>query len=135
MDISLKEFIWVAGVVQLFIASANFVLPSMLHYRENLEKVAPIIRQIFHVHCFFIVLVLLGFAAICFGYPDELCGKTSLGRFMSGFLALFWLLRVAIQFVYYDSSIKRQNRLGNFVFTVSFIYLAAVFTAAFLFAK
>lgn len=37
--------------------------------------------------------------------------------------------------VHYDRTVKRQNRLGNFVFPVAVLYLAAVFAAASIFEK
>jgi len=39
-----------AALVQILIAASNFYLPRKLKYQENLERVAPIIRQIFVVH-------------------------------------------------------------------------------------
>jgi len=42
--------LWIAGLAQLAIALANLALPKKLKYRENLARVAPIIRQIFVVH-------------------------------------------------------------------------------------
>lgn len=50
----------------------------------------------------------------------------SLGRFLSAFLAIFWLLRVPIQLFYYPTDIRRQNRLADVVFTVAFVFLAVV---------
>src|SRR5215471_12689698 len=47
---SLLVLLWLAGLVQVAIASANLFLPAKLKYRENLSRVSPIIRQIFVVH-------------------------------------------------------------------------------------
>jgi len=47
---NLQSFIQLAGALQLITAAANFFLPAKLHYRENLAKVSPIIREIFTVH-------------------------------------------------------------------------------------
>ncbi len=47
-------FLWLAGFVQVAIASANLFIPKKLNYRENLSRVAPIIRQIFVVHSVYI---------------------------------------------------------------------------------
>jgi hypothetical protein len=127
--------IQLAGGLHLFVASANFILPGMLRYRENLVRVSPIIRQIFRVHAFYIVFVLIGFGVICLWFPSELCGPGPLGRFMSGFLALFWSVRVVIQLRVYDQTIKEQHPFGNFVFSAVFLYLAAVFVAATLLPK
>ncbi|HVE15715.1 MAG TPA: hypothetical protein VNB29_03220 [Chthoniobacterales bacterium] len=125
----LQLFIQLAGLVQLAIAAANFVLPGMLDYRGNLVKVSPIIRQIFTIHALYIVLVLLGFAAMSLFFAADLC-TGGLGRFLCAFLAFFWLLRVGIQFRYYDPAIKQRYRFGNAVFMTAFLYLGLAYLAA-----
>ena len=119
-----------AGALHLLVAGANFFLPGILHYRENLARVSPIIRHIFLVHAFYIVLVLVGFAAACLLFPHELCGASALGKFLAGFLAVFWSLRVVIQIVFYDRATKRQHPIANLFFTGVFLYFAATFTLA-----
>jgi ABC-type Na+ efflux pump permease subunit len=65
---ALLLLLWLAALVQILIAASNFYLPRKLKYQENLERVAPIIRQIFVVHSVYIVGVLLLFAALTFGF-------------------------------------------------------------------
>jgi UDP-N-acetylmuramyl pentapeptide phosphotransferase/UDP-N-acetylglucosamine-1-phosphate transferase len=127
--------IQLAGALHLLVASANFVLPRILNYRENLIKVSPIIREIFLVHAAYIVLVLAGFGVICLGFPHDLCGASPLGKFFSGFLAIFWSIRVAIQFGFYDRATKKEHPVGNFFFSTIFLYFAVVFIAATFFGK
>src|SRR5437870_12711056 len=100
--IALIPTIWTAGGLLLFLAAANFFLPKKLNYAENLPKLTPILRQIFIVHSVFIVILLLGFSGACFLFAPELAAGSALGRMVSGFIGVFWLLRVAIQHVYYD---------------------------------
>jgi hypothetical protein len=122
--------IQIAGALHLLVAAANFVLPGMLQYRENLAKVSPIIRQIFQVHALYIVLVLVGFGIICLCFPGDLAGASPLGRFFGGFLAIFWSLRVVIQFAFYDRATKREHPAGHLFFSGIFFYFATVFVAA-----
>jgi hypothetical protein len=127
---TVTQLIWVAGIVQLMIASVNFFLPRRLRYAENLANVSTIVRQIFIVHSVYIVLVLTGLASLCIFFARELAGPSELGRCLSGFLAVFWMLRVGIQLFYYDTALKRENRLVHIFFTMAFVYLATVFTVA-----
>ena len=127
---NLIPYIWVAGGVQLAIASANFILPRKLRYGANLAKVDPIIRQVFIVHSVYIVFVLLAFAAICFLFAPELAGGSSLGVFISAWLVLFWAPRLLVQWIYYDPDVRRQNQAGNWGFSLAILYLIAVFTMA-----
>jgi hypothetical protein len=130
MKLSLPLAIQLAGGLHLLVAAANFVLPGMLGYRENLAKVSPIIRQIFLVHAAYIVLVLVGFGMICLRFSDDLCGGSRLGLFVCEFLAVFWFLRVVLQFGFYDRVTKREHPIGSFIFSAIFLYFAAIFGAA-----
>jgi O-antigen/teichoic acid export membrane protein len=126
----LLAWIQIAGAVQLAISLANLPLASRLQYRKNLAGASEIVRQVFYVHAAYIVLVVLGFAALSLLFPDELVSGRPLGRFLSTFLAVFWLLRVPIQLFYYPVEIRRQNRLADVIFTVAFAFLAIVFGLA-----
>ena len=126
----LLAWIQIAGAVQLAIGLANLPLASRLQYRKNLAGASEIVRQVFYVHAAYIVLVVLGFAALSLLFPEELVSGRPLGRFLSAFLAIFWLLRVPIQLFYYPVEIRRQNRLADVIFTVAFVFLALVFGLA-----
>jgi hypothetical protein len=126
----LSAWIQVAGAVQLAIGLANLPLASRLQYRRNLAGASAIVREVFYVHAAYIVLVVLGFAALSLLFPADLAGGQPLGRFLSAFLAIFWLLRVPIQLFYYPVEIRRQNRLADVIFTVAFAFLAIIFGLA-----
>ena len=79
--------LWIAGFVQLAIASANLFLPAKLNYRENLSRVSPIIRQIFVVHSVYVVGVVLVLAAVTLGFTGDLASGHGLGRFLASALA------------------------------------------------
>ena len=128
--LSLSAWIQVAGAVQLAIGLANLPLAIRLQYRRNLAGASEIVRQVFYVHAAYIVLVVFGFAALSLLFPTDLASGRPLGRFLSTFLAIFWLLRVPIQLFYYPTEIRRQNRLADVIFTVAFASLAVVFGLA-----
>ncbi len=119
--------IYLAGAGLLAIAAANFVAPRMLRYDDNLALVSPIVRQIFFVHCAYIVAVLSGQAALCFAFPEELAGRSVLGRSLSAFLALFWLTRFLVQGWYYDRAAKREHPRFNLLFLAAFLFLGCTF--------
>jgi hypothetical protein len=123
-------FLWLAGFVQIAIATANLFIPKKLNYRENLSRVAPIIRQIFVVHSVYIVGVVLLFAAVTIGFAAELASGRGLGRFLAASMALFWLFRAPVQLLYYDASLRRTNRLGDVVFTSAALFLTITYGAA-----
>jgi hypothetical protein len=122
--------IWGAGVVHVGIMVANVPLPRRLRVRERLAGVPRFVRQIFYVHWVYIVIVLGMFAALCFGFARELAGASALGRFLSGFMAGFWLLRLVLQISYYDREIRRENRGLDTMYVGSLMGLVIVFGMA-----
>ena len=126
----LIELLWIAGVVQLLILTANFLLPGKLDCRAHVARMSPMIREIFIVHWAYIALILGVFSILSLCFAPELAGASRLGRFLASVIAVFWLARVPIQLFFYDPEIRRQNRLGDVVFLTAFSYLGVVFAAA-----
>jgi hypothetical protein len=127
---SILLLLWLAGFVQIAIATANLFIPKKLNYRENLSRVTPIIRQIFVVHSVYIVGVVLLFAFVTFGFAAELASGRGLGRFLAAAMAAFWLCRAPVQLLYYDASLRRTNRAGDVAFTLAALFLTITYGAA-----
>jgi hypothetical protein len=126
----MKLMIWGAGAVHVGIMAANVPLPGRLKVRERLAGVPRFLRQIFYVHWIYIVIVLGLFAALCFGFAGDLAGGSALGRFLSGFIAAFWLLRIGLQIFYYDREVRRENRGMDMLYLVSLVVLVGIFGLA-----
>ncbi|MGE5326180.1 MAG: hypothetical protein ACM3NO_04020 [Deltaproteobacteria bacterium] len=126
----LVPLIWIAGVVHVMLLLANAVVPQKLDYRRNLERVSPIIRQVFVLHTIFILLTVTAFAALCFFYAPALAAGTGVARAISGFIALYWLLRLTLQFLYVDKQTRRANRLGDWAYSLAIFSIGAVFALA-----
>ena len=118
--------IWGAGAVQVGIIAANVPMPGRLRVRERLAGVPNFVRQIFYVHWVYIIIVLGLFAALCFGFAPDLAGASALGRFLSGFMAAFWLLRILLQISYYDREIRRDNRVLDVLYLASLFMLVVI---------
>src|SRR5277367_4332324 len=119
--------IWGAGFVHVGIMAANIPLPGRLRVRERLAGVPRFVRQIFYVHWIYIVIVVGMFAALCFGFAAELAGASALGRFLSAFMAGFWLLRIGLQIFYYDGEVRRENRGLDRLYVGSLVVLVVIF--------
>ena len=66
------------------------------------------------------------FAVLCFAFPRELAGASSLGRFLSAFMAAFWLLRLLLQWSYYDAGVRRSNRGLDAIYALSLLALVGI---------
>jgi hypothetical protein len=130
MAILMRELILGAGVVHVGIIAANIPLPGRLRVRERLAGVPRFLRQIFYVHWLYIVIVVGLFAVLCFGFALQLAGGSALGRFLSGFMAVFWLLRIGLQIFYYDREVRRENRALDMLYVGSLTFLVVVFGVA-----
>ena len=121
------RLIWTAGAIHAGIVFANIPLPGRLRVREELAAVPRFVRQIFYVHWLYIVVVVGFFSALSFGFARELAGATSLGRFLSAFMAAFWLSRLLLQWFYYDTGVRRANRGLDALYAVSLLILVCIF--------
>jgi len=102
------RLLWLAGAIQFGIVVANAWLPGKLRVKQGLGSAPPFLRQIFYVHWIYIVLVVGLFSGLCLLFPADLAGRSPLGRLLSAFLACFWLLRVFLQWFYYDKPSRKE---------------------------
>lgn len=118
-----------AGLMLCGLVAANFVATGRFRYHENLAGCEVMVRQIFHVHCAYIVAIIAGLALLCLGWPRLLL-QDGMGRVLSGFFALFWTSRVMVQLLYYDRGTRRSNRGWDVFFLAVFGVLGLIFTLA-----
>ena len=116
-----------AGIILLCIVSANFIAPKKMRWTENLKHVDAVFGQVFFIHCVFLVGSVFAMALACLIIPRELLAEP-LGRVLLGFMAVFWMARVGVQFFYYEKSIKNEFPCFNVLFSVAFLYLAVTFS-------
>ena len=118
-----------AGLILLGLALANFVAAKRWRYAENLAGSEAMVRQIFYVHCAYIVSIIAALAVLCLGWPHLLI-EDRMGRVLCGFFGLFWGSRVVVQLTYYDKEVRRRDRGWDVFFLGVFAVLSAVFTLA-----
>jgi hypothetical protein len=121
------RLVYLAGVIYTGIVLVNFILPRKLKTSENMASVPRFLRQVFYVHWFYIVLIVAFFAALCFGFPEDLMGASGVGRFLSAFMAGFWLIRVVLQLFFYDPELRRQIRALDALYNFCLAALVALF--------
>ncbi|MEK7952942.1 hypothetical protein [Luteolibacter soli] len=119
----------IAGLMMAGIVMANFVAARRLRYRESLARCEVMVRQIFHVHCAYIIAIVGGLGVLCLGWPQLLLAD-SMGRVLSGFFGLFWTSRVIVQLTYYDKETRRNERGWDLFFLGVFLTLGIIFTLA-----
>jgi hypothetical protein len=130
MDTQLIEnALRLAGAMLTGLVVANFVAAKRWDYAGNLAGTAVIVRQVFHVHCAYIIAIIAALAVLCLGWPHLLLAD-GMGRILSAFFALFWVSRVVVQLTYYDDGMRRDDRAWDLFFLGVFLTLALIFGLA-----
>ncbi len=126
----LEIHLWVAAILQWLIASSNLFAARIFAYRAEIAKLSPFVREVFIVQNIYIMAIVSMFGIVSIAFASELGGGSGLGRFLSGFLAIFWGGRIIIQLFFYDKEVKRSRPIANLLFLATFVYLCSVFTVA-----
>ena len=128
-SLTLETGLRVAGVILSGLVLANFVAAKRLNYAENLAGSTAIVRQIFYVHCAYIVGIIASLALLCLGWPGLLL-EGGMARALCGFFAIFWGSRVVVQLGYYDRETRRRDRGWDVFFLGVFLTLSIIFALA-----
>lgn len=118
-----------AGLILSGLVLANFFAAKRWRYAHNLAGAEAMVRQVFYVHCGYIVAIIAALAVLCLGWPHLLI-EDRMGRVLCGFFGLFWGSRVVVQLTYYDKEVRRRDRGWDVFFLGVFAVLCAVFTLA-----
>lgn len=118
------------GLLLLALGLAHVVYPTFFDWKVELQKVSLWTRQVFYSHEFFVAFTVVAQGALCLFWPQTLVEKSLLARLVLSFLALFWLCRLAFQFLHYDRSLWRGNRpktLAHWVFSILWSSFTGIF--------
>lgn len=118
MKMILEYLDWIliaAAIGQLVIAVINLQLVKLLGWQAELERMSLLVREVFHVHKWFISIILVIFAVLTLRFPSDLAGGSELGRWLAGCIGGFWLIRTWMQWGFYDASHRRVSRGRNAV--------------------
>ena len=123
----------VVGALLIALGLAHSLFGRHFKWDKELAKLSLLTRQIFLVHCFFISLsiVLIGICTLF--YTKALLGSGTLSRVVLTGFFMFWLVRLASQFLFYDSAIWRGHRFYTFmhvVFSMFWVYVVFIYGAA-----
>jgi len=119
----------IIGVLLITLAFAHITFPRYFNWRQELNFVSLINRQMMYVHALFIAIAIFLMGLLCFTSANELL-TTALGRKISFGFALFWTARLIIQFVGYSFKLwkgKRFETVVHVLFSVFWVYLVTIF--------
>jgi hypothetical protein len=131
--VTLLSHVRIAGALLFALAAMHIFLPRRLNWNEELSRLSLLNRQIFHVHTFFVVLVVALMGALSLFFGSLLIEPSPLARLVLAGLTCFWTLRLGFQWLVYDASLWRGNRFNtaaHLIFTALWAYLSLVYGTA-----
>jgi hypothetical protein len=127
---SAENLLRLGGVLHFLILFASALVPRVLNWKTELASLHPFLRRLFWVYGVFIVLTIVGFGAISMTCAEELAGGSLLARSFCAFVAVFWAVRLAVQFFVFDARPFLTHwflRAGYHGLTALFLALIAIY--------
>ena len=73
-EVVLIELLLAAAAGQVVIAVLNLFLARMMHWQEDLQRIPLLIREVFHVHSWFVSATLTIFGVLTWRFAREMAG-------------------------------------------------------------
>lgn len=130
---TLEHHLRIAGILLLGLAILNLFLPKHFKWGEELQRLTLLTRQVFIVHCIFIILLVAMMGTLALFYAPLLLDHSPLAQFVLLGLALFWTVRLIFQLFVYSPKLWRGDRFRtsmHILFSGVWFYFASVFGTA-----
>jgi hypothetical protein len=129
----MKILLQLAGFLQLSILIASALVPRVLDWRRNLAGLNPFLRKLFWVYGIFIVLVIIGFAALTLLHAAAMASGEPVARSLCALIAIFWAARLVVQIAVFDARpflTMWFYKIGYHMLTLIFLYLVLIYACA-----
>ena len=121
---TLSSLLRIAAAAQLAIALLNLFLVRLLDWKGELKRMPLLLREVFHVHCWFISITLGIFGVMTLRFADAMAASSNEAcRWLTAGIGLFWAIRTVLQVTYYSGS----HWHGRLVRTVMHVALLATY--------
>jgi hypothetical protein len=125
-----ETLLHIGGVIQLGILTASALVPGTLDWRTELGKLSALSRQLIWVHGGYVVLTITSMGLLSLFEASQLAEGSVLARTVCAFVAIFWSVRLIIQWALFDARPYLANwplRLGYHGLTLAFACLTAIY--------
>ena len=125
MELQLKIVGW--GLMAL--ALVHVIFPRYFKWKEEMPKISLINRELLYVHTFFIAVLVFLMGLFCLTSSSDIV-HTSLGKRIALGFAIFWSLRLLVQFFGYSSELwkgKTFETIVHIIFIILWFYLSFLF--------
>lgn len=126
--------LWLAGIGHFCVLIASFQVPTRLKWKEDLSKLTAFNRKLMWVHGAYAVITIIAFGCLTLTLHDEILRGERAAMGLCAFIALYWLIRIAVDFSYYAHADWPQGRgfaVGHVLLNLLFAFLAGTYSALF----
>lgn len=119
----------IIGVLLIALALIHIAFPKYFKWNKELGSLSLINRQLMTFHTLFIALTVFLMGLLCLTSSAEVI-NTVLGKKISLGLAVFWTIRLVVQFFGYSSKLwwsKRFETSVHILFIFLWAYLSFIF--------
>lgn len=134
MENEMQLLLWLSGLAQIVLVFGSLFIPRALRWQAELEKVSLLIKQMFWVYAAYILFINLSFGLLSLLLYQELLNGSLFSIIISGFIAVYWISRIIIQFVYFDRKSLPQgklNKLAEILLVILFLFLSLTYSLTF----
>jgi uncharacterized membrane protein YhaH (DUF805 family) len=128
----MARLIFLAGVGQLGVLIASALVPFQLKWKTELAILSRLHRQMYWVYGGYVVLAIAAFGLISIFNAEELAKGSGLARGVCGYIAVFWGVRLALQWIFdvKDHLAAWWLRFGYYLLTILFAGFTLLYTFA-----
>lgn len=119
-----KQLLVLAGAGQVALALGSLTIPRVLRWREETARLSPLTRQVFWTYAAYIWTSHVGFGLVSMLLPQALLDPGPLAPCVTGFIALWWTVRLVLQLFCFDRSARPPG--------LRYVVAEAALTAAFI---
>ena len=102
---ALSSLLRIAAAAQLAIALLNLFLVCLFDWKAELNRMPLLLREVFHVHCWFISITLGIFGVMTLRFADAMAASSDEAcRWLTAGIGIFWAIRMMLQVTYYSRS-------------------------------
>jgi hypothetical protein len=130
MDTYIPVLIKIAGYLQIALCLGSLSIPKLLNWKTELIHISKINAQIFWTYAAYILCTNLFFGLISIFGAEAFLEKSFFSKSISAFIFLYWLSRILIQFLYFDTKSAPQGliyKLGELSLILLFVFFTVVY--------
>jgi hypothetical protein len=137
MDKSIiEQLIFWCGIGHFALCAGSLLVPRVLQWQNHLKNLQPLLRQMFWTYAGYILATNFSFGLISTYANSELINGSLLAKGLTLFIGIYWLVRIAMQFLYFDKTDAPNGlvyTMGEIALVFSFALFTFTYLTAFLF--